>query len=69
MKNVMNMSERFLLKEDGLHDKETDRVFQLDENLVRLLNTIDKMFKCHLIRIHAQDEYIQKLEKRLEELE
>ena len=63
------MTERFTLKEDGLHDKETDRVFQLDNNLTRVLNTLDKMMKCHLIRIHAQDEYIQKLESRLEELE
>lgn len=63
------MTGRFTLKEDGLHDKETDRVFQLDNNLTRVLNTLDKMMKCHLIRIHSQDEYIQKLEARLEELE
>ena len=66
---VVRMTERFALKEDGLHDKETDRIFQLDNNLTRVLNTLDKMMKCHLIRIHAQDEYIQKLEARLEELD
>ena len=62
------MSERFDLKDDGLHDKETDRVFQLDNNLTRVLNTLDKMNKCHLIRIHSQDEYIQKLETQLEKI-
>ena len=63
------MTERFTLKEDGIHDKETDRIFHIDNNLTNLLNTLDKMMKCHLIRIYAQDEYIQKLEQRLEELE
>ena len=62
------MTDRFQLKDDGIHDKETGRVFKLDNNLTNLLNTLDKMNKCHLIRIHAQDEYIQKLEQRLEEL-
>ena len=66
MKNVMNMSERFTLKEDGIHDKQTDRVFQLDKNRVRLLNTLDKMLIQHMVKAYAQDQEIQRL---LEELE
>ena len=58
------MTDRFTLKDDGIHDKETDRVFQLDKNLNNLLNTLDKMNKQNLIRIYAQDEYIQKLEAK-----
>lgn len=55
------MTERFTLKEDGIHDKETDRVFQLDKNLLRLLNTLDKMLKQYMVKSYAQDQEIQKL--------
>ena len=62
------MTERFTLKEDGLHDKETDRVFQLDKNLLRLLNTLDKMLKQYMVKSYAQDQEIQKLINQLEKI-
>ena len=65
---MVRMTDRFSIKDDGIHDNETDRVFKLDKNLLNLLNTLDSMNKLHLIRIHAQDEYIQKLELKIEEL-
>ena len=55
------MSERFTLKEDGIHDKETERIFQLDKNLTNLLNTLDKMLKQQLVKTYCQDKEIQRL--------
>ena len=62
------MTDRFHLKEDGIHDKETDRIFTLDKNLTNLLNTLDKMMKSYMVKSHCQDLEIQKLLTQIEEL-
>ena len=62
------MTDRFILKEDGIHDKETDRVFTLDKNLLNLLNTLDKMMKSYMVKSHCQDQEIQKLLQQINNL-
>lgn len=63
------MSERFTLKDDGIHDNESDRVFQLDKKLTNQLNTMDSMIKNLYVKSYAQDKEIQKLLQQLQEAE